>query len=247
MSSVQPVFPNGTFTWTDRIDGLNVDFANDINSVAAELISVETTFGNNPQIEGNPPVGHPITYPSVSARISDAMNSRKMPVGELSYTQSVVANNNNGQLNNYKATYDPYNLFNGTDLTIQADGWWYISASQSWQGWTDGYSHMSLCLNGTSNVVDEQILNWEFPGNAVIAGVPGRWLAVANATGPSPVTTTPNQRSIITSVSFQGLARVGDRFSVVSENGTSNAAHVVNNLKLKGSMQVAISSSFTSG
>ena len=234
MTAVQPIFPSGIFTWTDRVDQQSIDFANDINSIASEVISLENTLGTNPEIESNPPTGNPVTYSSVSARISDAMTNKELPVCELSSTSILVQNTVVGQVNTYKAAYDPYKMFNGTDLTISADGWWYITASQTFLGWSDGYDHFSLCLNGTSNIVDDQLVNWDFPGNNVINGQPGRWQIF----GLRPITST---------LVFQGLAHKGDRFSGFSENGTSNTSRKIINLSMKASMLRRITGSFTSG
>lgn len=234
MSNVQPVYPNSVLTWTDRVDQQSIDFAGDINTVASDLISVEKTIGTTPNIEPNPPTGTPVTYATVSARISDAMNNKELPVCELTSSQIVLNNSTAGILNTYKATYDPFNMFNGVDLTIPANGWWYVTVSQTWQGWNDGYSHLSLCLNGTANIIDDDLINWQFPGNTVLAGVGGRWRRFGS-------------RSITSTCVWQGLAHKGDRFSGFSENGTSNAAHVVNNLSLKASMLRTIPGTFTSG
>lgn len=244
MSAVRPAYPNSVFTWTDRVNNEDIDYANDINSVASDLISVESTLGANPQIETNAPVGLPVTYPTVSARISDAMTNTQMPICELRNNNIAVPNITAGNLNPYLVSFDPHNLFNGFDLTIPSNGWWIVTATQRWPGWTDGYSHMTLCLNGASNIVDETLLNWEFPGNSVVAGVPGRWqLPQAVGVGGGPGTL----RSILTSVFFQGLAHVGDRFSVFSENGTSLAQHVLTSLTLKASMIRKITGTFVSG
>lgn len=242
MSSVKPVYPNGVFAWTDRVDQEDIDAAGDINSIAAEVISLESIIGTSPEIETNPPTGLPIDYSTVSARISDAMVNNQLPIGELISNSMIVRNNNLGQLNNYKASYDPYKMFNGVDLTIPANGWFSVSASQLWSGWDDGYSYMSLYLNGKP--VDGNLLNWEFPGNQVINGVPGRWQSVGQIVSPfSPA----NMRPIITSVFWQGLAHKGDRFSVFSENGTSNASQSVSNMTLKAAMLRKISGTFTTG
>lgn len=234
MSNVQPIYPNSTFTWTDRIDNQDVDFAEDINAVAAEVISVEKTFGVNPQIESNPPTGTPVSYATANARISDAVNNKLLPVCELINPGIVLNNVSAGTLNTYKVNYDPFNMFNGVDLTLVANGWWIITATQTWFAWDDGYSHMRLCLNGTSNTIDEFLLNWQFPGNAVVSGVAQRWQRF----GTRPITT---------SVHWQGLAHTNDRISVVSENGTSNSSHIVSNLSLKASMLRTVPGTFTSG
>src|SRR5580692_11090897 len=135
MTNIQPVYPNGILSWTDRTDDVNEVDANDVNTLASDLISVETTLGTTVEIEPSPPVGTPITYSSASARITDAMNNRQMPVSSLVSNSAVVGNTTTGVMNKYVVAYDPYGVYNGNDITIPSDGWWYISASQIWQWW----------------------------------------------------------------------------------------------------------------
>ena len=45
------VYPNGYFTWTDRIDEVDIDYAEDINAVADDLSAVENTLGLLPQVQ----------------------------------------------------------------------------------------------------------------------------------------------------------------------------------------------------
>lgn len=234
MTNIKPVFPSAIFTWTDRVDGVSLDMAADINTVASDLISVETTLGVNPQIEPTPPTGIPITYASVSTRVSDAMTNTRLPV---CYLFSASQNNNNvssGILNTYQVNYDPYNMFNGTDLTIPSNGWWSITSEQTWNWWNSGYSRQYLALNGSSNVLCEDFIDWTFSGNVGIAPFVPRWQIY----GKRPRTTHVN---------FQGLLHQGDRISIYSENGTSSATLGLVNLKLKASMLKVVSGTFTSG
>src|SRR5579862_3663844 len=151
MSNVVPVFPNAIFTWQDRVDQVNIDFANDINSVASDLISVESTLGANPQVESNPPSGGtPLTYSSVSSRISDAMQNAQLPVCILRADPFVVNNTSVGQLTNFNSVYDPYSMFNGTDMSIIANGWYMFTVHQTWSWWSDGYSHTYLSTSGNN-------------------------------------------------------------------------------------------------
>lgn len=235
MTSVQPIYPNSIFQWTDRIDQQDIDFANDINSAVSEIISIENTIGTTPNTESSPPTGNPIKYNTLSDRISAAANNELMPICELVKSSFVITNSNPGQLNSYIVSYDPINAFNGIDLTIPAPGYWIVYSSQRWSGANDGYSHFSLCLNGTDNIVDDSIINWNFPGNTVTGGIPGRWRQFGGS------------RSVSANVSWQGLAHKGDRFSGLSENGTSNSGHIINNLTMKAVMVRSVTGSFTTG
>lgn len=223
MSNVVPAFPNALFTWTDRVDQVNIDFANDINSVASDLISVENTLGTNPQTEKNPPnAKKKIKYSTVDARISDAMANAQLPAVILRSNSFVVNNTSAGDLTNFNKSYDPFGMYNGTDLTIVQDGWYYFTVHQTWQWWNDGYSHTMLTTNG--NIVDEDVINWEFAGNktGANADIP-RWQKFG-------------LRSIIAHVNWQGRCAQGERISVLAENGTSNTKMQVTYTSLKASM-----------
>jgi hypothetical protein len=234
MTSVQAIYPNAIFSWTDKVDEVNVVFAVDPNSIAADLIAVENTLGTNPQTEPSPPLGNPVTYTSVSARITDAMNCAQMPVAEISSASATCPNTIGGQVNQYRKIYDPYGAFNGVDITIPADGWWIITTTQTWSQWDSGYSHHSLCLNGIGNILCDHLVNWEFPGNSTFNGIPGRWQQF----GLRPITSY---------TTWQGLCHAGDRFSGVSENGTTNASQNITSLSMKASMIRGVTGNFTSG
>lgn len=222
MSSVQAAYPNSILSWTDRIDDVNIVYAIDPNTIAADLISVETVLGTNPQIEPSPPLGTPITYASLSARITDAMNNAQMPYVSLTQQKIACPSSSGGQLNYYRADFDPYRMHNGTDITFPCDGWWIVTSSQTWDWWDTGYSHFWLGLNGIGNILAEHLVDWEFPGNTFYNGVPGRWQLFG-------------KRTMTSTVWWQGPAHKGDRISGVSENGTTNASQNVSNLSLKAS------------
>lgn len=253
MSSVKSIFPGGIANWTDRIDQVNRVFAVDTNTLASEMISIEKTLGINPQIEKKPPVGTTVTYTSTDARISDAMRNAQMPVVLLTRDHLDMNNVSGAVLNTYNASYDPAKSYNGTDITIPANGWWIVTSEQTWNWWNDGFSHHALTFNGLNNIVDEDLIDWEFSGNIKLTtpnqitnqgeqnfpggfnpGGPPRWLQYG-------------KRSRTTKVAWQGLCHKGDRFSVFSENGTSHASHRAFALELKASMIRSVSGNFVSG
>lgn len=247
MSSVKSVFPNGIFNWTDRVNEVNIVFANDTNSLAAEVISVENTLGENPQIEKSPPAGgNDISYTSVDARISDAMNNAQMPAVFLQKDLLQLDNVSGGILNTYDVAYDPFGMHNGIDVTVPVFGWWIVDTFQTWGYWNDGYVHHMFAIDGLNNIVSEDLVDWEFSGN--IALKTPNSVNLNNITGG---TTTPvsqvnpgglprwlqyGKRSRITRTFWQGLAYKGQRFSVYSENGTSNSAYPLLNIGLRAVM-----------
>lgn len=236
MSNVQPVYPNAILSWTDRVDGVSLDLAEDINTVASDLISVETTLGTNAQKEPNPPTGTAITYSNVSARISDAVNNINMPVSALSAASGIVPNGPAQNINYYFVGYDPYSMYNGTDITIPANGWWVVSSQQFWPWVNNGYTRNFMTLNGVSNVIDENLIDWQFSGNVLIANSVGtpRWQLFG-------------KRGRWSKLWFQGPLHSGDRISVWSENGTASGVLNISNMSLKAAMSKKITGTFTSG
>lgn len=236
VSNVKPIYPAGIFPWTDRIDNQSVDFANDINSTVAEVESIENTIGTSPLTQ-TVPVGIPVNYSTVSSRITDAMVNAQMPYCTLLLSNSVVSNNVTSQIVQYQASLDPYNMFNGTDITIPANGWWYITSRELWGWWNDGYVHQMLALNGASRIMDEQLIDWAFSGNVTPT--------TGGPTPPQPLWWTRGRRGLRTVVSFEGALHAGDRISVYNENGTSNPSINVTNLMLKAYMSRTIPPSVT--
>jgi hypothetical protein len=247
-SNVNPVYPSGIFPWTDRIDNQSIDFANDINSTVAEVESIEGTLGTNPQIEPNIPGGSPITYSTVSARISDAMTGVNLPYTSLIANSIPVTYNSAGILCPFKANLDPYSCYNGTDITIPASGWWAISSVATWSWNNTGYFHHSCCLNGANNVLHDRIFDCQFSGNVV---------GLVYSPNGSPVTQstqTPRfyqygKRSVTTRTNFEGLLHAGDRISIYLENGTGHANITVPSVNMKAVMlrTVPATVTFTSG
>jgi hypothetical protein len=233
--------------WSDRIDNSSVNFAVDVNTLAAEIESVENVIGTNPATENNVPTGLPVKYSNVSQRISDANNNNLLPYSFLSTSSFQVPNNTSGSLAQFKSTLDLYSCYNGTDITIPVNGWWAVSSVSNWTWWNDGYSHHMLTLNGSAGIVDESFINWEFPGNIqAVTYSPDGDLIVGN---PAELITPRflefGTRPVRSSIMWQGALHSGDRLSVYLENGTSNATHTVNTVTLKAFMIRTIPSTVT--
>src|SRR6185437_10073479 len=114
-----------------------------------------------------PQGGAPITYSSISTRISDAMDNANLPVVSLGNSSFTCPNTTSGSLFPWFVHFDPFNCYNGTDITAPAAGWWIVTATTNWSWWSDGFSHHMLCLNGFGNILHEEFLDWEFSGNQV--------------------------------------------------------------------------------
>lgn len=208
---VAPIYPKALAGWTDRINGVDTVWANDPNSLAAEIISIEQTLGAMPQVERNVPVGKPVSYSSVSARISDAMLGGQLPF--VSLTNPKFKLPRSGQIQSaesgpFNATYNTYTqvvsdhwrFFNGSDITIQAPGIYYIDASQSWENYKSGYVMMMLLINSARLRLSRW--NWADydPTSTDYASTDLHWLGPLNN---------------------------GDRIRIASQNATSNNPYTV--------------------
>jgi hypothetical protein len=241
-SNVQPIYPQGIFPWTDRVDEENIVFAEDVNPLAAEIESIETTIGTTPNVEPYPPQGgSPLVYSSISSRISDAMDNAQLPTVKLSNSSITCNNNNAGFLCPFFVDFDPYRCYNGTDITVPASGWWIVSSTHTVNWWNDGYWHHYLCFNGFGNILHDDLIDWEFSGN----------LQPSYSGFPAPIVQPRwwqfGKRSRSTQTTWQGLLHEGDRLSTYVENGTSDAAHVATGLSISAIMIKTVTGSFTSG
>lgn len=193
---VAPIYPKALASWTDRIDGVDIVWANDPNSLAAEIISIEQTFGKMPQVEPSPPVGNPVTYSTASARISDAMVGGQLPYVALTNPKFKLARGGgyyNGSFNTFTVSSDYWGYFNGSDITIQTPGVYAIDASQSWPHETSGYGLMMLVINTARMRIDR----WDW--------------ANYDPTGTDYGSTF---------VHWQGTLAKGDRIRIASQNNT---------------------------
>lgn len=200
----QAVFPKSIVPWTDRVDEVNVIWAADPNSLAAEIIAIENSLGTMPQVEDAPYVGNPIAYDNVGARISDVLAGNQMPYCSVTTSSMFVYNNQGpgtfwGHFNTFTKIYDPFGYYNGSDITIQASGLYLLTGSQQW-GWHDsGYLRHSLYCDGV----------W-FAGD--------RWDWNFAPFGPAYF---ESDRNASTAFTWMGPLTAGQRVQVVSENGTS--------------------------
>jgi hypothetical protein len=226
------VYPSGIFPWIPRVNQQNTVFAADPNTLATEIQSIESTVGVNPQIESQPPAGSAVTYPTMSNRLSAAMNNALLPAASLINAKGFFINAGQQLFNSYTQNYDPYTIWNGQDGTIPCNGWWSIHADQRWnqQGNKfNGQNILFLYLNGAW--IDMQIWDWSAA------------IAANNYKYPANVLASNGW----TALDWQGLLHKGDRIQMLSANGTFCPGIQVTNLTLKLSCQRTISTSFTSG
>lgn len=202
------VYPNTTFTWRDRIDNEDPVFANDVNSMADEVIATQATLGTNPQQEKNPIINNiPVNYASVDARISDTLAGSLKPVVELS-TQNLPCRAGQLIFNSYISRFDPFRMYNGNDVVVPADGWWIITSTQQWEepiGFLTGFSRCGLLLNGVLRHFHD--FRWDFPNRGLVPF--GFALGIFG----------------YNTLTWQGLLKKGDRFQIQSCNGTFFEPH----------------------
>lgn len=213
MTNVKSLFPKAFFSWSDRTDEISNVYANDPNSIASEVISVEKTLGIMPQVEKNPATGHAtLPYADVDTRLSAAAAGVTRPYVELTFPQQVINNGNTfaanvgnapGKSNTYTVSADTWGYYNGTDVTIRSNGMYLIHAKQSWPFNSAGYVGLHLYLNTAWESTD--IWDWSMFAQSG----PTKW----DKTGF-------NERRGLTQVSWMGTLSKGDRVQIVSENGT---------------------------
>lgn len=222
-----PVYPNGVVTWTNRIDFVNTVWANDPNTLAAEIQAIEATVGTTPQNESDPPVAVPgtviplsgiipgsgstasaVPYPTVSARISAAMNGSLLPWTYMRNDPGFYMSAGKQVYNTYNTVKDDYNIWNGQDATIPCSGYWSVSAKQKWsqQGSKfNGYSALFLYVNGHNDGLD--MWNWTSQ--------------FANSSFHYPDNVLFGQGW--TQIHWEGLLAKNDRVKVLSVNATNCA------------------------
>jgi hypothetical protein len=213
------IFPSGIASWVNRINNVNVVWAADPNFLATEIIAIETYIGENPQIEPSPPIGKAVTYSSLSARVTAAMNNANMIGVSMLNDHGFFIQAGQQLFNSYPfVRYDPYKIWNGTDLTIPVNGWWSIRADQRWNQKGNnfhGQNILFLYVNGAW--VDMEIWDW----SNTIAANPYNY--------PANVLASNGWTKLV----WMGLLHKGDRVQLLSANGTFCPGIQVTNCTLK--------------
>lgn len=200
----EALFPKSILPWTDRVDQVDVVWANDVNTLAAEIIAVESDLGEMPQVEKYPYQGNPVAYSTVDARISDVLAGTLHPYVALSATNFYVRNDARygsryGQCNSYNRDYDSGGCYNGSDITVPVSGLWLVVGQQTWEWHDSGYCFHHCYINN----------NW-------CAG--DRWDWNFGSSGPSYYDPS---RQLTTYFTYLGPVSAGQRVQAISENGTS--------------------------
>lgn len=228
----QAVFPKSVMPWTDRIDEVNVIWANDPNSLAAEVIAIENTLGVMPQVEKAPYSGSAVSYGSVDARISDAVAGNLHPYCSINVSSFFCYNNQGpgtfwGHFNTFSKIYDPFGFYNGSDITVPASGLYLITGSQSW-GWHDsGYLRHALYIDG--DWMCEHRWDWSFPALSPTNPL----TTLISLEGPYFPGYWSPERPANTAFTWMGAIPAGKRVQVVSENGTSFNPYPISNSWLR--------------
>lgn len=219
------VFPGGIFNWIDRVNYEDIDWAQDPNSLAAELIAIENTLGVLPQKLASPNAGPPITFTNVAQLLDYLASGAQIPVVEVQNTVQVIANRQGsgthyGMYNSYPTSvYDPFLLANASGVRAPVTGWYTIDAGEFWDWNASGYNAAHLWVGAGLKATDRW--DWAFQGNAQ----GGYWQAESNVGRPG-----------YTGIHWAGVVNQGQQISVVSENGTSNQLANVRNLQLSVSL-----------
>lgn len=154
-------YPNSIFFWTPRIDQQNIVFANDPNTLANEIVAIESTLGTNPHKEKHPPTGTGYTYRSVDSRISAANGNWDMPWATF-YGPNFFIGQGQSLYNTYKPYNDAYGIWNGKDVTIPATGWYNIYAAQKWNQHGNNFRGGNvLVLYWNGQFIDAAIWDWD--------------------------------------------------------------------------------------
>ena len=227
------VYPNGIVQWVPRIDEVNVVYANDPNTLAVEIQAVEATVGTTPQVESGPPAGSPVTYATLSSRVTAANNNAELPYVSLVNQPGFFINQGQQVFNRYSnQEADPYGMWNGTDLTIACNGWWAIHADQKWNQHGNNFrggNVLFLYLNGTW--IDADIWDWSANfGNT-------QYNYATNIFASNG----------FTRIAWQGQLHKGDRIQILSANSTFCPGIQITNMTLKAFCHRTISTSFLSG
>lgn len=162
------VYPNSIFPWTARRNNLDVVWANDPNSIVAEVQAIESIIGTNPNIETGTYNGVPLIFSTMNARVAAAATLQNMPFAVLANTGTTTIAPNKTMRFSYTVVADQYAMWNGIDITIPASGLYYVFANVDWDTkgvFASGVSRQTLIVNGKG--VNSDFHVWNYPSEQV--------------------------------------------------------------------------------
>jgi len=178
------IFPTAVKTFTTRHDKIDDVQASHVNDLQNEVNAIEVTVGANVQIWSPSFLGTAWNFGTVANRLKVIQNGEHLPVVRLKRDTIPIKNKIETYVG-FNRLNDPYGHYNNSDITIKSDGWWVISAYGRYDHLDNGYRLLTLEQNGS--IVDrDEDNNINDYGN----------------------------RESIMSVTWQGLAHIGDRFRV---------------------------------
>jgi hypothetical protein len=212
------------------VDQTTIADANDVNSLATEVQGIETIVGVNPQIEGNPPTGSQVTYSTMGNRVSDAANNNLLPYVVLQNSSGFFINAGKQTYNTYTQQTDPFQIWNGQDITIPCNGYWSVYADQKWNQKGNNFrggNVLFMYLNGSWIVAEI----WDWSAN--FANTAYNYATnIFNSNGYSRI-------------NWEGLLHKGDRIQMLSANSTFCPGIQVTNMSLKAMCHRTIASTQT--
>lgn len=162
------------------------------------------------------------------------MNNANMPFVSVVNIPGMFVPSGAQKFNSYtQQEVDPYNIWNGQDLTIPCNGWWSIRADQKWNQHGNnfvGLNILFLYLNGSW--ID--FAHWDW--NA--------WLAQPQQVHQFAANLGSNGW---TQLRWEGLLHKGDRIQLLSSNATYCPGIQVTNMTLKAYCHRTVTTPFISG
>lgn len=180
------VFPNNIKFFTTKHDLIDDVQASHINDMQNEITAVETNVGQNAHIWSPNFLGQTINYGNIANRLNAMQKMDQIPITRLKRDSVPVKNKVETSIS-FQRQNDPFNHYNLTDITVKTSGWWRVSAYGHYDHNDNGYRNLSLFQAGT-------LINRDAQGNL----------------------DQFDSRQCILSVHWEGLAHVGDRFSVTT-------------------------------
>jgi hypothetical protein len=145
-------YPNGVKVWSPRVNQRDDVEADDVNSLAAEIIAIQTTLGLSPAIDTSVNGDH-IDHQTVSQRLHDIQSGYNRPVVRLE-GNAIIPNAAEIPIDfaAIAAQIDSDGAFDGVGITIPRSGWWVLTGDCRWPINTNGFRLLALTFSGTNEL-----------------------------------------------------------------------------------------------